>query len=104
MAVISLLISVFFFFQPYYNKPIKRQDAKFYSGKFSNFESGKYTTIYLDDSDYCYYIDPSTENDGLEKELNSLKKGTMLYIAVNPKTDNVIELRLARVEPVTPDI
>ncbi len=28
----------------------------------------------------------------------------MLYIAVNPKTDNVIELRLARVEPVTPDI
>lgn len=93
VAVISLLISVFFFFQPYYNKPIKRQDAKFYSGKFSSFESGKYTTIYLDGSDYCYYIDPSTENNGLEKELNSLKKGTMLYIAVNPKTDNVIELK-----------
>ena len=71
--------------------PIEREDAESYVGSFEEYRSEDRVLAFSDGAEYRLF--PVTATDELETVLNGLEKGTELRLLVNPKIDDVIEIR-----------
>ena len=92
-AVLAILFGLFFIWMQKDNKPIGREEAVFYSGAFEEYEVwNNYRTICFSDGSQ-YEVYPHTETEEFRDKMNSLPAGTVLYIAVNPNNECVIEIR-----------
>ena len=75
------------------NKPIPRTEAISYSGEFDKYDIGRnYRGIYFTDGSH-YNVYPHTELTEFRNAMESLEKGTKLYILVNPNNDYVAEIK-----------
>lgn len=94
MAILGILIGIFFIVSQNDNKPISRSEAVAYSGTFEKYDiTGKnHREICLQDGT-SYWVYPHTETQAFRTKMNSLEKGTKLYILVNPNNDYVAEIK-----------
>ena len=93
VAVASIILGLFFIFSQNANAPILRLEAVSYSGQFEKYEVWRnYRTIYFKDGS-AYEVYAHTETQAFQNMMKSLKKGTTLYILVNPNNDCVVEIR-----------
>jgi len=93
MAIVVILLGLFFIFSQNANAPIPRSEAVSYSGEFEEYEVwSNYRTIYFKDGS-SYEVYPHTETQEFQDMMKSLEKGTKLYILVNPNNDIVVEIR-----------
>lgn len=81
------------FFTPLVNQPIPIEKAVAYEGEFENFREGKnYSTIYFTDgTEYDVY--PHTLTREFRDSMETLEKGTKLYLLINPNTSYAVEVR-----------
>jgi hypothetical protein len=93
IAVLGFCLGLLFIFMQSFNKPIPRSEAVFYSRSFESYDSySDYPTINCTDGSY-FQLYPHTISADLDKQLESLSKGTRLLIGVNPNNDYIIELK-----------
>lgn len=93
-GVITILFGLLFAFVITGNTdPVSRNDALAYEGEFEKYREGKnWSTIYFTDgTEYDLY--PHTLSGEVVEQLEALPKGTRLYLAVNPNTSYVAEIR-----------
>ncbi|MBE6584969.1 MAG: hypothetical protein E7645_00410 [Ruminococcaceae bacterium] len=93
VALLCFLMGVFFIIPQQDNKPIPREEAVAYEGKFEKYTTARNDcTIHFTDGS-TYEIYPHTESSDLRKAMNSLEKGTRLYLMVNPNNGYVVEIK-----------
>lgn len=94
MAFLAIPMGIFFIVSQSANKPIAREEAIAYSGAFDYYDTAweNYREIYFEDGSY-YNIYPHTESREFREKMESLEKGTTLYILVNPNNDYVVEVK-----------
>lgn len=93
VAVLAILMGILFIVSQRANKPIPRAEAVSYSGAFEKYvASRKYCEIHFKDGS-CYEVYPHTESREFREKMESLEKGTKLYLLVNPNNDYVAEIR-----------
>ena len=93
-GVITILFGLLFAFVITGNTdPVSRNDALAYQGEFEKYREGKnWSTIYFTDGTE-YELYPHTLRGEVVEQLEALPKGTKLYLAVNPNTSYVAEIR-----------
>ena len=62
------------------NKPIRREEAVAYSGTFERYEVSKNNREIVFGDGSCYSVYPHTEKKEFRAAMESLNKGTKLYI------------------------
>ncbi len=94
IAVLSIVMGIFFIATQGSNEPIPRSEALSYSGRFDYYDTAwrNYRDIYFEDGSY-YSVSPHTESAEFREKMENLPKGTMLYLAVNPNNDYVVEVK-----------
>ena len=93
VAVASIILGIFFIVSQNENKPIPRSEAVSYSGEFEEYEVWRnYKIIHFKDGT-SYDVYPHTETIDFQNMMKSLKKGTKLYLLVNPNNDYVVEIK-----------
>lgn len=94
ISILAICLGLFFtLYIPNSNKPITREAAETYSGNFKQYVSGrKYCTIYFED-DVCYEVYPYTETQEFRDAMESLSKGSKLYLLINPNNGYVAEIK-----------
>ncbi len=93
VAIIGLLIGIFFCSLSTRFKIITKEQAIAFSGEFSNYETGKnYCGISFADGSY-YEIYPHTEPKKFSEAMNELEAGTTLHILIEPNCEYVIEVK-----------
>lgn len=94
IAILGILLGIFFIVSQNANKPIAREAAISYSGNFDYYDTAweNYREIHFEDGS-VYDIYPHTESDKFRKKMKSLEKGTKLYILINPNNDYIVEVR-----------
>lgn len=93
LAILTILLGIFFIISQGVNKPITRSEAVSYSGEFEEYEVwSNYRTIHFKDGS-SYEVYPHTETQAFQNMMKSLEKGTKLYILVNPNNECVIEIK-----------
>lgn len=92
-AVLCFLFSLVFILPQRANKPIPREEAIAYEGELEKYTTARNdcTIHFTDGSEYNVY--PHTESQDFRKALESLEKGTKLYLMVNPNNDFVVEVK-----------
>ena len=93
VGILAILFGALFALTQSVNKPIQRSEAIAYSGEFEKYEEWKNNReiIFTDGSSYEVY--PHTETQEFADTMNSLPKGTKMYILVNPNNDYVVEIK-----------
>ncbi len=81
------------FFTPLGKQPIPLEEAVAYEGEFEKFrESKNYSTIYFTDgTEYDVY--PHTLPGEFRDSMETLERGTKLYLLINPNTSYAVEVR-----------
>ena len=98
IAVVGMVIGLFFIVSQGDNKPIPREEAVAYSGEFESYESSEnYCGICFADGSY-YAVYAHTETEEFRETMKSLTVGTPLSILVNPYNEYVIEIKTATQE------
>ena len=93
MGILAIILGLFFALSEGSNAPISRSEAVSYSGEFEKYDVGRnYRTICFKDGSY-YNVYPHTEETEFRNAMDSLEKGTRLYILVNPNNDYVAEIK-----------
>ncbi len=94
LAVLSILMGVFFIYLQMDNKPISREEAVYYEGLYETYQnhSARYLEIHFQDGS-CYEVYPYTQTAEFESTMEALETGTVLYIAINPNNHYVIEIK-----------
>ena len=94
IGILAIIFGLFFALsEEFSNRPIPRSEAISYSGEFDKYDIGRnYSGIYFSDGSY-YNLFPHTQTTDFKNAMESLKKGTMLYILVNPNSDYVAEIK-----------
>lgn len=93
ISIFSIALGIFFIFTSVNDKPIPRNEAVAYSGEFSSHEEMRNScTIYMVDGSY-YHLYPHTNTQSIHSRLDTLERGTAIYILVNPNNDYVAEIR-----------
>ena len=92
VGILAILFGAVFALTQISNKPIPRSEAVAYTGEFEEYEIWKNskTIIFTDGSSYNVF--PHTTTQEFDDTLSSLKKGTKLYILVNPNNDYIVEI------------
>lgn len=93
-AVLGIVMGIIFIVSQSANKPIEYDEAFAYSGSFDYYDTSteNYCEIHFED-DSVYYVYPHTESSEFRGKMNSLEKGTKLYILVNPNNEYVVEIK-----------
>ena len=93
-GILSIVLGIFFcIITTYGNAPIPREEALSYSGQFDRYATSKnYCTIWFED-ETCYEVYPHTESREFRQVMETLPKGTTLYLLVNPHNDCVVEVK-----------
>ena len=91
--LIMAALGSFMIYQSRRYAPIEREGAESYVGSFEEYRSEDRVLAFSDGVEYRLF--PVTATDELETALNGLEKGTELRLLVNPKIDDVIEIRTA---------
>ena len=92
-GIIAIAFGILFIFLQSDNTPIPRDEAVSYSGKFQSYYSGsKYCEVYFEDGS-CLDVYPHTEKTEFREKMESLEKGTMLYVLVNPNNNYIAEIK-----------
>ena len=98
VGILAIIVGIIFIAMQSVNEPIPRSQAVSYSGEFSEYEVSKnYCSINFKDGT-VYEVYPHTETGEFRDKMESLPKGTMLYILVNPNNDCVVEVATAKEE------
>ena len=93
VAIAGILLGLFFIFSQNANKPIPRSEAVSYSGEFEEYEVWRnYRTIHFKDGS-TYDVYAHTETQAFQNMMKALKKGTRLYILVNPNNNYAVEIK-----------
>ena len=92
-AVIVICAGLFLALFQSINKPIRREEAVAYSGTFERYEVSKNSRKIVFGDGSCYSVYPHTEKKEFRAAMESLDKGTKLYILVNPNNDCVIQIK-----------
>lgn len=94
VAVLAMLLGIIFAVSELANKPISREEAVAYSGTFDYYDATweNYREIYFEDGS-AYEVYAHTETQEFRETMESLKKGTKLYILVNPNNELVAEIK-----------
>ncbi len=93
LAIVGVILGLFFIFSQNANTPIPRSEAISYFGEFEKYEvRHNYRTIYFKDGS-SYEIYAHTETQAFQDMMKSLEKGTKLNILVNPNNDYVVEIK-----------
>ncbi len=104
IAVLTILVGIFFIVMQSDNKPISRDEAVAYTGEFERYEIwNNYRTIYLKDGS-TFEVYPHTEDREFQDKMKAMDVGTKLYILVNPNNSCVIELRTDTEELINFDV
>lgn len=93
VAVILLcsVLAYAFIFSDY--EPIDRDEAVSYSGAFEEYETAKnYCGIHFADGS-VYEVYPHTETGEFRERMESLPKGTVLHLLINPHEEYAVEIR-----------
>lgn len=93
VAVLGILMGLFFILYQNRNTPIPRSDAASYSGEFEEYvvEEKSCTIKFKDGSSVSVF--PYTETKAFRNAMKSLEKGTTLYILINPNNDYAVEIK-----------
>ena len=91
--LIMAALGSFMIYQARRYAPIEREGAESYVGSFEEYRSEDRVLAFSDGAEYRLFS--VTATDELETALNGLEKGTELRLLVNPKIDDVIEIRTA---------
>lgn len=93
IAVLSIILGIFFIVTQNDNNPIPRKDALSYSGYFDYYDTSweNYREIHFTDGS-VYDVYPHTESTEFREKMESLAKNTKLYILVNPNNEYVVEV------------
>ena len=94
VAVLAMLLGIVFAVSEVANKPISREEAIAYSGTFDHYDATweNYREICFEDGS-AYDVYAHTETQEFREMMESLKKGTKLYILVNPNNELVAEIK-----------
>ncbi len=94
MAILAILMGTLFIFLQTDNKPISKDNAVYYEGIFESYKNNnsKYREIYFQDGS-CYEVYHYTQTADFEKTMETLEKGTKLYLTINPNNNYVIEIK-----------
>lgn len=94
VAVLAMLLGIVFAVSQLANKPIPREEAIAYSGTFDHYDATweNYRDIYFEDGS-AYEVYAHTETQEFRETMESLKKGTKLYLLVNPNNELVAEIK-----------
>lgn len=94
VAVLAMLLGIVFAVSEVTNKPIPREEAIAYSGTFDHYDATweNYRNIYFEDGS-SYEVYAHTETQEFREMMESLKKGTKLYLLVNPNNELVAEIK-----------
>lgn len=94
MGVLGIALGIFFIVSQGSNTPVSREEAVAYSGAFDRYDTEweNYRDLYLADGS-CHFVYPHTETEEFRQKMESLEKGTMLYILVNPNNEYVAEIK-----------
>ena len=93
IAIVGIILGLFFIISQNANTPIPRSEAVSYSGEFKEYEvQHNYETIYFKDGS-SYNVYPHTTTRAFRDTMMSLEKYTKLYILVNPNNDCVVEIK-----------
>lgn len=93
VAILGILLGIFFIVSQGDNKPISREAAVSYSGEFEKYDVWRNSrTIYFKDGS-AYSVYPHTETQAFQDRMKSLEIGTKLSLLVNPNNDCVIEMK-----------
>ena len=94
LAVLAMIMGLIFIFSHQSYQPIPREEAVAYSGYFDHYDDSweNYREIHCEDG-AIYDVYAHTETVEFSEKMNSLPKGTKLYILVNPNTEYVAEIR-----------
>lgn len=92
-GLIAIVFGAFFIFLQSDNTPITRLEAEAYTGAFERYRvHSNYCYIELEDGS-SYNVYPHTQTRDFREKMESLEKGTVLYILVNPNNDYVAEVK-----------
>lgn len=94
MAILGILMGIFFIVSQNSNTPIARDEAISYSGSFDHYDTAwkNYREIHFADGS-VYDVYPHTETETFRSRMKALPKGTQLHILVNPNNQYVVEIR-----------
>lgn len=94
VAVLAMLLGMIFAVTELANKPIPREEAVAYSGTFDHYDATweNYREIYFEDGS-AYEVYAHTETQEFREMMESLEKGTKLYLLVNPNNELVAEIK-----------
>ncbi len=93
MALLAIPLGIWFIAEQTTNTPIPRAEAVAHIGCFESYETGKnYCGINFLDGSY-YNVYPHTESAAFRKTMETLPRGTKLYLLVNPNNDYVAEIK-----------
>ena len=94
IAIVGILLgAVIAIATPWAGTPVSREDALAYSGGFLSYgtEEDAYVILFEDGGEY--WLDESTETPALRESLETMERGTVLHLLVDPRSDCVLELR-----------
>lgn len=93
IGILAIVMGIFLIVSQRGNKPISRDEAVAYSGKFEKYEISKnYCGICFQDGT-VQEVYPHTETGEFREKMQSLPKGTRLRILVNPNNTYVVEIK-----------
>ena len=93
LPILGLVFGLIFVLLQIANIPITRDKAETYSGVFERYESAARSCeiVFADGSEFNVY--PYTTEDEFTGKMESLEKGTPLFLSVNPNNRYVIEVK-----------
>ncbi|MBR6681831.1 MAG: hypothetical protein IKL40_02470 [Clostridia bacterium] len=94
VGILSICMGVIFIYTETFNEPIPREEAVTYAGCFERYDTSQdnFRDIYFEDGS-CYSVYAHTESGEFHEKMESLEKGTKLYISVNPNNEYVVEIK-----------
>ena len=93
LPILGLIFGLIFSFLQIGNIPITRDKAETYSGVFERYESAAKSCeiVFSDGSEFN--VSPHTTEAEFTSKMESLEKGTPLFLSVNPNNGYVIEVK-----------
>ncbi len=93
ISIAAICFGIFFIYINGNSKSIEREEEISYSGKFESYENSNGShTIHFKNGVY-YTVYPNIESKEFSQRMESLEKGTTLYIKINPDNNYVTEIK-----------
>jgi cbb3-type cytochrome oxidase subunit 3 len=93
VAILGILLSLVFTLSELSNEPVTRDEAIAYTGEFVRYEVWRNGRIIHFADGTTQEVYPHTEPASLARRMETLERGTVLHLLINPNNDYVAEIR-----------